>query len=234
MRTRGSMSIVDSAWLAAGATSRRHSAASRADVQMTAGVEPSSRAGVFRRMLTSRARRRRLQGVDELLHPACGRHHALPCRSARAAPPRQTRATRSGAQDRRRTCPGGLDRGATGSPGVPAHAHPIRRRSRAAGGAASPARSPSRTAPRASSDSPGSAATAWVAGGRCNEPGWTTGWSTASEARGRGTRRRRAPSSSSPSPRSRRDRVASGASRSGRRADRSSRRSRRGFLRCDR
>jgi len=49
---------VESAWLAAGATSRRICAASHAEVQMTTGVLPSSCADVFRRMLTWRVRRR--------------------------------------------------------------------------------------------------------------------------------------------------------------------------------
>ena len=71
------MSIVDSAWLAAGATSRRHSAASRAEVQMTAGVEPSRVGTVFETNADIARPEAPLQGVDELLHPSDGRHHAL-------------------------------------------------------------------------------------------------------------------------------------------------------------
>ena len=174
MRTRGSMSIVDSAWLAAGATSRRHSAASQADVQMTAGVEPSSRAGVFRRMLTSRVRRRHSRASMSCCIPPCGCHQALPCRS-RGPLPRAKH--ERGAQARRIAGVYALEGWTEEPPGGPTSQHtrtPFVRRSRAAEGAASPARSPSRTARRARATPRGSMATAWVAGGRCNERGWTT------------------------------------------------------------
>ena len=97
MRTRGSMSIVDSAWLAVGATSRRHSAASHADVQMTVGVEPSSRAGVFRRMLTSRARRRHARASMSCCIPPTGATTPSVRRAGRS--PCQTGATRSSTRD---------------------------------------------------------------------------------------------------------------------------------------
>ena len=48
---------------------------------MTAGVEPSSRAGVFRRMRTSRVAQATLQSLDELLHSSCRCHDAFACRS---------------------------------------------------------------------------------------------------------------------------------------------------------
>ena len=217
------MSIVDSAWLATGATSRRISAASHADVQMTAGVEPSSRAGVFSRMVTSRVRSRHASASISCCMPPRGATTPFRARRVDGSPgPNRSDALRdAGSPAYRPWTNGPRSHGVAWRPRtrVP-HSSTVssgrgRREPRAVAVA---------NRATSASDSPGvSMATASAAGGRYNQLGSPTVRSTASGDQDRGTPRRREHRSASRWPQFRRDRVASGALRSGHQADRSSR-----------
>ena len=199
------MSTVDSASPAAGETSRRHLrriAGRRADDHRRRAIQPCRGVQSNTHLPVPQVS---LQGINELLHPSCRRHDALPCRSPAAS--RSTQDERR-AQARRiagEQYPGGLDQE------PPGRRRPI---TRAPHWSTPALRAPRphahrRRAPRDERERiRSSMATAWVAGGRCNEGGRTTGWRKASEAPDRGTSHRHKRISSARLPRFRRDRVA--------------------------